>query len=84
MIITLAVSALKHYLNICHSMLDFTLLSNDALPIREHHHKIILLNEYFFTIWIFSLEHSRFTGHQWKGEGISLTPLYLFHRFTDT
>ena len=39
---------------------------------------------FFFFIWVFFHEHSRFTGQQWKGEGIYLTPLYHFHRFTDT
>ena len=33
----------------------------------------------FFFIWVFFHEHSRFTGQQVKGEGISLTPLYQFH-----
>ena len=32
-----------------------------------------------FSIWVFFHEHSRFTGHQGKGEGIYLTPLYHFH-----
>ena len=50
MIITLTVSAIKHYLNICRSMLDFTLFSNDVLSVSEHYHKIILLNEYFFLL----------------------------------
>ena len=29
--------------------------------------------------WVFSHEHSQFTGQQGKGEGINLTPLYHFH-----
>ena len=29
-----------------------------------------------FSIWVFFHEHSRFTGHQGKGETISLTLLY--------
>ena len=29
--------------------------------------------------WVFYHEHSRFTGRQKKGEGISLTPHYHFH-----
>ena len=33
----------------------------------------------FFSIWIFFHEHSRITGLQGKGEGISLTPHYHFH-----
>ena len=34
---------------------------------------------FFFSIWVFFHEHSRFTGQQRKGEGICLTPLYHFH-----
>ena len=34
---------------------------------------------FFFSIWVFFHEHSRFTGQQGKGEGIYLTPLYHFH-----
>ena len=30
---------------------------------------------FFFSIWVFFHEHSRFTGQQGKGEGIYLTPL---------
>ena len=33
----------------------------------------------FFSIWVFSHEHSRITGLQGKGEGISLTPHHHFH-----
>ena len=33
----------------------------------------------FFSIWVFFHEHSRFSGQQRKGEGISLIPLYHFH-----
>ena len=33
----------------------------------------------FFSIWVFFHEHSRITGLQEKGEGISLTPHYHFH-----
>ena len=33
----------------------------------------------FFSIWVFFHEHLRFTGHQGKGEAISLTPLYHLH-----
>ena len=33
----------------------------------------------FFSTWVFSHEHSRFTGQQGIGEAISLTPLYHFH-----
>ena len=34
---------------------------------------------FFFSIWVFFHEHSRFTGQQGKGEGIYLTTLYHFH-----
>ena len=33
----------------------------------------------FFSIWVFFHKHSRFIGHQGKGEAISLTPLCHFH-----
>ena len=33
----------------------------------------------YFSMWIFIHEHSRITGLQGKGEGISLTPHYHFH-----
>ena len=33
----------------------------------------------FFSIWVFFHDHSRTTGLQGKGEGISLTPHYHFH-----
>ena len=35
---------------------------------------------FFFSIWVFFHENSRFTGQQGKGEGIYLTPLYHFHQ----
>ena len=35
----------------------------------------------FFSFWVFFHEHSRITGLQGKGEGISLTPHYHFHPF---
>ena len=34
---------------------------------------------YYFSIWVFFHNHSRITGLQGKGEGISLTPHYRFH-----
>ena len=46
------------------------------------HSNIYLLSFFlylFFSIWVFFREHSRFTGLQGKGEGISLTPHYHFH-----
>ena len=33
----------------------------------------------FFSMWVFFHNHSRITGLQGKGEGISLTPHYHFH-----
>ena len=33
---------------------------------------------FFFFIWVFFHEHSRFAGQQGKGEDIYLTPLYHF------
>ena len=49
-----------------------------------HFYHILVLHIYtnfffFFSIWVFFHEHSRFTGQQGKGEGIYLTPLYHFH-----
>ena len=41
---------------------------------------------FFFSIWVFFQEHSRFTRQQGTGEGIYLTPLYHFlplHRHLD-
>ena len=41
---------------------------------------------FFFSMWVFFHEHSRITGLQGKGEGISLTPQYHFpplHRHLD-
>ena len=32
---------------------------------------------FFFSIWVFFHERSRFTGQQGKGEGIYLTPNFL-------
>ena len=39
----------------------------------------VVLFLFFFSIWVFFHEHSRFTGQQEKREGICLTPLYHFH-----
>ena len=33
----------------------------------------------FFSVWVFFHEHSRITGLQEKGQGISLNPHYHFH-----
>ena len=41
---------------------------------------------FFFSIWLFFLEYSRFTGQKMKGEAISLYPFYHFyplHRHLD-
>ena len=34
---------------------------------------------FFFSMWVFFHKHSRITGLQGKGEGVSLTPHYHFH-----
>ena len=36
---------------------------------------------FFFSLWVFFHEHSRFTGQQEKEAGIFLTPLYHFQPF---
>ena len=44
------------------------------------------LHDFFFSIGVFFHDHSRITGVQGKGEGISLTPPYHFqplHRYLD-
>ena len=46
----------------------------------EFHFKQTILF-YFFSISVFYHDHSRITGLQGKGEGISLTPRYHFHPF---
>ena len=43
------------------------------------HLRWLLLCLIFFSIWVFYHDHSRITGLQGKGEGISLTPRYHFH-----
>ena len=40
---------------------------------------ILETKNYFFSIWVFSHDHSRITGLQGKRKGISLTPHYHFH-----
>ena len=53
---------------------------NDLFRVVEH---VRLHWDFFFffcfSIWVFFHEHSRITGLQGKGEGISLTPHYHFH-----
>ena len=53
---------------------------------KRHGSKLIENKKYmyaheciFFSIWIFSHDHSRIAGLQGKGEGISLTSHYHFH-----
>ena len=48
---------------------------------RCYKEQIIFESNYlfFFSIWVLFHEHSRITGLQGKGEGISLTPHYHFH-----
>ena len=41
--------------------------------------QLLFLSLFFFSIRVFFHEHSRITGLQGKGEGISLTPHYHFH-----
>ena len=47
------------------------------IPLKDK--KGTSIANFFFSIWVFFHEHSRFTGQQGKGEGIYLTPLYHFH-----
>ena len=42
-------------------------------------HNLLFLLLFFFSIWLFFHEYSRFTGQQVKGEAISLYPFYHFH-----
>ena len=44
-----------------------------------HYEQVWLNDFFFFSILVFFHEHSRMTGLQGKGEGISLTPHYHFH-----
>ena len=49
--------------------------SLNSLDIRSK----ILRRSHFFSIWVFFHDHSRITGPQGKGKGISLSPQYHFH-----
>ena len=53
----------------------------------DRRHKLFQPQNFFcFSIWVIFYEHSRITGLQRKGEGISLTPHYHFytlHRHLD-
>ena len=52
----------------------------DSLFIKKRlWHRWVFLG--FFSILVFFQEHSRITGLQGNGEGISLTPHYHFHPF---
>ena len=42
-------------------------------------HILPLKSKFFRSVWVFFHEHSRITGLQGKGEGISLSPHYHFH-----
>ena len=47
---------------------------------------VFVFDVFFFSMWVFFHEHSRITGLQGKGEGISLTPQYHsppLHRHLD-
>ena len=46
---------------------------------RSSRSEVFLVKGVFFSIRVFFHEHSRITGLQGKGEGISLTPYYHFH-----
>ena len=71
---------------------DFTKMVDDLFPyfmewwmiyiplfILQNYFHIMYIG-FFFSIWVFFHNHSRITGLQEKGEGISLTPHYHFHR----
>ena len=50
-----------------------------SLTKAMYHLQFSLIPFFFFSIWVFFHDHSRITGLQRKGEGISLTPLYHSH-----
>ena len=50
---------------------------NNAIPVKQI--KKVARWIPFFSIWVFSHDHSRIPGLEGKGEGISLTPHYHFH-----
>ena len=52
-----------------------------TLTIKHKNNVFVKSAQSFFSIWFFFYEHSRFPGQQRKGEAISSTPLYHFHRF---
>ena len=59
------------YFYFCKSFKNFHREKALSNKVQTHMH--------FFSIWVFFYEHSRITGLQVKGEGISLTPQYHFH-----
>ena len=50
-----------------------------AILFHKTFQPFLLLEGLFFSIWVFFQEHSRITGLQGKGDGISLTSQYHFH-----
>ena len=54
--------------------IGYHFLNKHLCPEKYAHHLL-----FFFSIWVFFHDHSRITGLQGKGEGISLTPHYHFH-----
>ena len=58
--------------NFLHILLQIS--SNQRCSIKKG-----VLQKKFFCFLIYLYEHSRFPGHEGKGEGISLTPFYHFH-----
>ena len=39
----------------------------------------LLVDDNFFSAWVYFLEHLRFTGQYGKEKALSLSPLYHFH-----
>ena len=62
--------------DICH----YWYFSNKVFKFQTYvcnrYHDLLMI---FFSIWVFYHDHSRITGLQGKGEGISLTSRYHFH-----
>ena len=54
-----------------------------AFKISNNYVAATLIPVTFFSIWVFFLEHLRFTGQPGKEEGIYLTPICHFHRHLD-
>ena len=51
----------------------------ESLFLHVVKHNLLFLFLFFFSIWLFFYEYSRFTGQQVKGEAISSYPFYHFH-----